>query len=121
MLYGSNITDWDLKSHSEESGAVEWSISKIGAGVYLDDRGLTTLAATDRYGDFKASVISENVEPFLKKMLGAVQSSARIKEKNQYRLFFDDLHCLTMTIKGSKIAGFTKQVYDKLPVCVCSN
>jgi hypothetical protein len=121
ILYGASIDSWDLKPHSDESGAIAGSISKIGSGVYLDDRGLTTLSATDVYGDFKANIISEYVEPFLRPMLGSVQSSARVKEKNQYRLFFTDSQCLTMTIKGNKIIGFTKQAYDKLPVCICSN
>jgi hypothetical protein len=121
LLYGSSISDWDLKSHSDESGAIEWSTSKIGTGVYLDDRGLTTLSATERYGDFQANVISEYVEPFLKTMLGSVQTSVRVKEKNQYRIFFTNMQCLTMTMKGSKIVGFTRQLYDKLPVCVCSS
>ena len=121
MLYGSSIDDWDLKEHSDESGAIEWSIAKMGSGIYLDDRGLTSLSATDVYGDFKANIISKYIDPFLKTKLTSVQSSVRVKEKNQYRLFFSSKECLTLTMIDNKVAGFTRQYYDKLPSCVCSS
>jgi len=121
ILYGSSTDDWDLRPHSNEAGAVEWSVQKIGLGIYLDDRGLTSLSAVQEYGDFKANTLSKYVDPFLKTMMGNVQSSARVKSKNQYRLFFDDLQVLTLNVEGNKVIGFTRQFYDHLPVCVCSS
>ena len=120
ILYGHDTGTWDLPDFSNESGAIEWTIQEIGTGIYLDDRGLTTLAAVQTYGDFKANTLSKFIDPWLKTKLGNVQSSMRVKEKNQYRLFFDDMTALTLTLDGNKVVGFTRQLYDVLPVCTCS-
>lgn len=120
ILYGSGNESWYMEPHADEVGAIEWTPQKIGPGVYLDDRGLTSLSATNQYGDFKSNILSKYIDPWLKTKLGEVQSSIRIKEKNQYRLFFSDNRCLTLTIDGNKVIGFTRQLYDKLPVCTCS-
>ena len=121
LLYGSSIADWDLRPHSDESGAIENTIQKIGAATYMDDRGLTTLGATDLYGDFKGGAISEYVEPFLRPMIGRIQSSVRVKEKNQYRLYFDTGDALTLTMRNNKVIGFTRHVFGKVPICTCSS
>ena len=120
LLYGTSIDDWELKDHSLESGCIEWSAQTIGTEVYLDDRGLTTLQATDKYGDFVGNVISVDVQPYLKTMLGNVQSSIRVKDKGQYRLYFDNMEGLCLTMDKNKVVGFTRFFYDKLPVCCCS-
>ena len=120
LLYGASSTDWDLRGHSDEAGAISNTVQKIGAGIYLDDRGLTSLTATDKYGDFQANALSKFIEPYLKAVKSLVQSSARVKTKNQYRLFLTNLGAITLTLDGEKVIGFTRQAYDKLPVCVCS-
>ena len=122
ILYGSSTDDWDFRPHSDESGAIEWSVQKIGSGIYLDDRGVTALSAVDTYGDFKSSVLSKMIDPFFRDgALGRVQCSIRVKEKNQYRIFFTDKSVLTLTLDGSKVVGFTRQLYDVQPTCCCSS
>lgn len=121
ILYGTSSSDWELRRHSDESGAIEWTTQKIGAGVFLDDRGLTSLAAVEYYGDFKANILSIKIDPYLSRKLENIQASARVKTKNQYRLFFDDNWGVTLTLKGNKVVGFTRQRYDALPVCACSS
>lgn len=120
ILYGTSIDDWDLRTLENEAGAIEWSLQKIGSGIYLDDRGITSLAAIQEYGDFASNVLSKYIQPWLKTKLGSVQSSMRVKDKNQYRLFFDDMQAVTLTMDRNKVIGFTRQVYDKLPVCAFS-
>ena len=121
LLYGTSVDDWVLQPHSDESGAIEWTLQKMGQGIYLDDRGLTTLGAVDVFGDFASNVISLYVQPFLKTKMKLTQSSVRVREKNQYRLFFTDKECLTLTMDGNKVVGFTRQFYEHLPVCCCSS
>ncbi len=52
--------------------------------------------------------------------LSVVQSSVGVKEKNQYRIFFSDRRAVTLTMNDGKVIGFTRQYYDKLPVCICA-
>jgi hypothetical protein len=120
LLYGTSSADWELKQHSDEAGAIEWTVQRIGSGVYLDDRGLTSLSATDAYGDFAANTLSKLVEPWLKTKTTSAIASVRVKDKNQYRLFFDDMRALTLTMDGDKVVGFTRQLYDKQISCICS-
>jgi len=121
LLYGTGVTDWELSTHSVESGAIEWTCQKIGPGVYLDDRGITSLSATDRYGDFKANVLSKYIDPYLKTVIGSAQCAIRVKEKNQYRLFLNNKDVVTLTMDGGKIIGFTRQQYEDQVVCACSS
>jgi hypothetical protein len=120
LLYGTSINDWVLQTHSDESGAIEWSLQKIGDGIYLDDRGITSLAAVQEYGDFAANVISRYVQPYIMTKLTQVSCSMRVKTKNQYRLFFTDKEAITITFDGHKVVGITRQYYEHLPVCTCS-
>ena len=121
LLYGTTIDDWDLRTHSNESGAIEWTIQRIGGNVvYLDDRGITTLSATDTYGDFDSNTISTDVQPFLNSMRGLEIASVKVRKKNQYRLFFTDGHVLILTINGDTIVGYTRAYYDDPVACCCS-
>ena len=120
VLYGSGVSDWELRPLADDVGAIEWTIQELGTGIYLDDRGLTSQATTQRFGDFKSSTISEYIDPFLQPLLGSTQGSMRVKEKNQYRLFFNDNRAITLTLEGDKVIGFTRQLYDVLPVCSSS-
>lgn len=117
ILYGTGIADWDLKLFDDGVGAIEGTIQDIGSGTYLDDRGLMDLNTTLNYGDFKSSILSRNIDPWLKTMLENAQVSMRVKEKNQYRLFFNDKQGLTLTLHNGKVIGFTRQDYDVQPVC----
>uniref|UniRef100_A0A6H1ZY33 Uncharacterized protein n=1 Tax=viral metagenome TaxID=1070528 RepID=A0A6H1ZY33_9ZZZZ len=123
LLYGTSIADWELTPLSNESGAIEWTIQKMGPGLYLDDRGVTSLSAVQEYGDLNANTLSKYINPLTKEKLSIVQNSVRIKDKNQYRLFFTDRSAITMTLNtgdDEDAVGFTRQYYDKLPVCICS-
>lgn len=120
LLYGTTSDDFELYTHSDESGAIAKTVQRIGPGVFLDDRGITTLSATDAYGDFKANAVSKYIDPYIKTVKSLVQSSMRVKSKNQYRLFLSNKSAITMTIEGNEIIGFTRQLYEELPVCCCS-
>lgn len=121
LLYGSSVADWDLREHSSKSGCIEWSAQQVGMEIYLDDRGLTTLSNTDAYGDVVGNIISKDIQPYLHTKIGNVQSSIVVKDKGQYRLFFNDMQGLNLTLDGNKIIGYTRLFYDVLPVCCCSS
>lgn len=107
ILSGTSSADWVLNNHSRESGCIEWSLQKMSSPLYLDDRGVTNLTAVQEYGDFKDAVISDLVQPFLDSRTTSVSASMRVKEKNQYRLFFEDNSALYMTFKDNKLVGST--------------
>jgi len=111
LLYGTNSSDWQLKVHSPTSGAIEWSIQELNYPIYLDDRGVTYLQAVQDYGDFRSKTFSQKVQPIIDAHKATVNGSVRIREKNQYRLFFDDLTFLILTFDNEKLMGITRGEY----------
>lgn len=113
MLYGSNTVEdpWDLKTISNEAGGIEWTMQRMGETKYLDDRGMTTLEAVQDFGDFKAGVFSQLIEPLILAKKTNVVSSMIVKSKNQYRLFFNDGSGISATFDNNEIKGFTEFEY----------
>jgi hypothetical protein len=121
ILYGSSTVSWNLVQLSDESGAIEWSIQRIGRPMYLDDRGLTTLEAVDAYGDFSNAVFSSQIRPLLDAKKALVTTSVRVRDKNQYRLFFSDNSFVIASFENNKFSGFTECNYDVPVLCACSS
>lgn len=118
LLYGNDSTDWVKKDFSTESGAIEWSIQRMGQMMFLDDYGVTTLAAVQEFGDFGSRTVSEAVRPVIddkKTLTDLTVQSIRVKAKNQYRLFYSDNTGLCFTFSGKKLLGITRLDYG-MPV-----
>lgn len=123
ILYGSasgGSDPWDLRELSDEAGAIEWTIQRMGRPTYLDDRGLRDLYSTDKYGDFDADVLSQKMKRSFKNALSLVQSSVRVRTKSQYRLFLTDNTFYIVTFDANKLAGIMPCEYDNVVSCVCS-
>lgn len=93
ILYGSSSSDFDLQPFTNDSGAVAGTMQLIGPPVYLDDRGLRSLATSQKFGDFNIGSFTQMVEPLFKskRESGAVPTcSMRVRAKDQYRIFWDD-------------------------------
>ena len=108
VLYGSSnggSDPWDLKEHSDRSGAIEWSIQRVGVPIYTDDRGITELDHVQAFGDFRDSVIAKEILPLLKTKKSLITASTIRRDKDQYRLFFSDGTALFVTFDGGKVSG----------------
>ncbi|MDH3386883.1 MAG: hypothetical protein OEN02_03175 [Gammaproteobacteria bacterium] len=90
VLYGNDINDWDLTDYNLEKGAIEWSIQDVGSSIYFDDRGVSMLRHSDKFGDFTLNTISELVDPLIQAKKRLLVDSVRIRSKDQYRVFFSD-------------------------------
>lgn len=120
ILRGTSSADWALEPYSDEAGAVEWTIQRFNYPIYLDDRGVTSLDAVQAFGDFKAKMISQKIQRVLRNLKGSVVSSIRIKEKDQYRLFFDDSTSLTFAFNDQKLIGITPSNLGIVARCTAS-
>lgn len=93
VLTGNDSSDWLLEGLSDEAGAKAHSAQRIGQIIYLDERGVRSVAATQTYGNFKlgtyTSLISKELDA--KRRRGAQPvGSCVVKSKDQYLLFFND-------------------------------
>lgn len=129
ILYGTSTDDWDLRTISDDSGAIEWAIQKINSGVYLNNIGITTLSTTDQYGDFYDSIISDAMQPVIENLIESILDNAggityiasmNVKKKSQYRLFSNLGTCIILTFNKNKIAGYTRIVLDHTVTCCAS-
>ena len=90
VLAGTSPLDWAVQEFSSETGAIEGSVQKLFDPIFLDDRGVRSLATTEQYGDFKIGTYSKNIDPWLNAKRGKLTCSLRVRKKDQYRLFFSD-------------------------------
>ena len=120
ILQGSGVSDWNLITHSLESGAIEDTIQNIGAPKYLDDRGMTTLDAVQDYGDFAASTFSKRIWPVLNSNKNNVGASVRVKEKDHYRIYFKDGTGVTAYMEKGEPVAFTRTTFPLPVLTACS-
>lgn len=126
ILYGNDINDWDLTDYNLEKGAIEWSVQDAGVSIYFDDRGVSILGQTDKFGDFALNSISELIDPLIQFKKRLVNNSVRIRSKNQYRVFFSDDTGLILRVdsnpyhkRGAKYEFMPIQ-YDNAVEVICS-
>jgi hypothetical protein len=82
-----------------------YSIQEIGGDlIFLAPDGLRTVAGTARIGDVELGTVSKAIQPILTQLAENVDkfviSSAVLREKSQYRLFYTDLTVVNSQQKG---------------------
>ena len=120
ILYGTSRDDWNLTQFYTGTGAVSNTIEKMQTTMFLDDRGIVSLGSTLNYGDFKQAIISEKVDPLIQKYKNKVVTSLRVRDKNQYRLYFNDKTGIAMTFINGKNMGIMPFTLDHQIVCSVS-
>ena len=93
VLTGNDSTDFLLETLSDEAGARRFSGQRIGNVLYMDERGIRSVKATQFYGNFTLGTFTTLIQATLetKRNLGVSPcASCVIKGKDQYLLFFDD-------------------------------
>lgn len=121
ILYGSSPEEWakkDLRGHDDKVGAIAYSALNYNQIYYLDDRGITSLQATEAFGNFASATLSTGVNPFLRVRRGTFIDGVVSRRKNQLRWIFTPStgdtgsEVLTATFTGNQMTGFSRQVYD---------
>lgn len=114
-IYGTVVSEFELKTIVPNSGAIEYTVQTLGARpVYTNSFGIYYLDQVQEYGDFKGFSLSDNVTskllPRLQKVgsqydsstAGSILFSYIVRSKNQYRLWFKDGRQLVMSLVGSE-------------------
>lgn len=105
MMYGNDDSDYNVVSFQEQVGAVANTLAKVGSTLFLDDIGVVTYRATQQYGNFTHSSLTQHLRTWLNPKKRYAASALSVPSKNQYRLSFTDGHVLTMTFNGNKLQG----------------
>jgi hypothetical protein len=115
-----DVTNYALKTYNEEVGAMEGSVQRIGQGIYMDDRGLATLATTQKHGNYSYNSVSALIQPLIKQLKLRVTTSITITDDNLYRIFFNDGRFLSVGFQDKKITGFMACEYAHVVRCAFS-
>ena len=119
-LYGNNASDWVLTVAQEDAGALPYTMQHLGGVIALDDRGVTYVGASQNYGNFEQNTITGQILPWIRDQRNLAVASCRVREKNQYRLFFSDNKALYITMRGNKVVGMLPVTLGHTPTCVSS-
>jgi hypothetical protein len=119
ILYGTSAGDWQYDTYAEGVGARDYSAQLIGGTYFLDDRGVTNLAASQNFGNFDQSTITNNIRTFINSKRNLVSYSSISRERSQYRLFFSDGYALYATIVNGKVIGLAQVKFDSAVYCAC--
>ncbi len=124
ILSGTSSLDWRLESYSQSAGARLGTVQESGGnGLFLDDRGLTSLQATQSFGDFEPSIFSRDIKPMLDGYTPLTTESRIAKTKFQYRMYAGDTVITAAILSPEAIiqpkdASFSRWQYAHQVACV---
>lgn len=90
ILYGTSSADWNLVTHSPDSGARAYTLQNIGFAHFLDTKGVTQLITSQAFGGFQLNVLTQAVQQFVDSKRGLEKATCIVRNTNQYRIFFSD-------------------------------
>lgn len=107
LLSGETVSDIRVQIHSRDTGAKRFTAVGVGGNaVFVSERGVTSLAASDAYGDFQLGLSSGVVQPLVPDVLAKIAFVSLHKTKMQYRMYLSDGTGLCMTfLQESGILG----------------
>ncbi|MGQ7248290.1 hypothetical protein ACUN9Y_13265 [Halomonas sp. V046] len=111
-LRGTSEADFVLEVTVPNSGARANSCQSMQQPYFIGERGISSLEATQRYGDFSALYPGRVVEPMFSQggKANRVIASCIARSKGQYRIFFDDRTGLYLSGNGITATEYPHQV-----------
>jgi hypothetical protein len=119
-ILGDSAATFNVESLSPYSGAIEYTVvDNGGQPIYCDNRGISTLEQSQKYGNFVGFRTSQKVTPWLLPRMtrsddlfsinnaAGVVCAVPVRTKNQYRIFFRDGYFLTYTMMPDGSGAFT--------------
>jgi len=84
----SSDPGYSIDTYSQRSGAL-WNTAQriLGMALYCDDRGISTLATAEAYGDFNAATITKKVQSVYLTIKESIIGAHVDREKNQYKVY----------------------------------
>ena len=87
ILSGATSSNFVVNEHSQNIGARPYTIQSLSDTYFVSNEGITSLMASDRFGDFAHAYVTRDVQPFVDQFVSSATASIEIRKKSQYRLF----------------------------------
>lgn len=120
ILYGSSTSTWLVAGIAPDAGAIAYTAQFASMAMSLDDRGVTSLAATQNFGNFAAASVSQTVQPFIDDRVGLVVASSVLRSQDQYRLYFSDGTALVFRVNNGRVDAVLPILYPDAVTCIVS-
>ena len=117
VLYGSSAADWNFVNFNVGIGAWEGTAQNLFDAFALDDRGVTMMSQTLKYGNFEAATLTYNIRPFIQSQRGLANCSGLSRENGQYRVYFSTGYGLYVTTNPSGLVGHGLVLFPDVPLC----
>lgn len=121
MLSGISTELFQVSVYSGNTGMLPNSCAQLGQLVFMEDRGFTTVAASQEFGDFEAQSLSDKIANLAVSLAvnDTVVNAIVTRRKNLYRIFFKSGTILALGINASgKFTGWTQCGYPVAPTLV---
>jgi hypothetical protein len=112
VLDGSSAVDWVMGTYSNGAGVIPASSQENnGNAIFLTRAGISTLQATEAFGDFENSAFSSDSDRTLARLRSdaPVVGSRMARNNYQYRLYFSDGSQLRYTMLNGSAAAPTPE------------
>lgn len=121
VLYGSSSADWQLTNFADAMGAQRWSVQSLGRILMFDTLGVSSVSASQSFGNFDRLPMSERIQRFLHGKL--VLASVVNRTLNRMRVFFtsgDSLSITPVPTQNGEMLAFMPINYGKTVWCTCA-
>lgn len=92
-LGGNTVADFVFTDVTTEAGGQEWTCQLVDGPIYVDERGIRSIATTPAYGNFNIGTLSQLIQPIFQTKVAsgyAPIASCVVRAKDQYRVFYSD-------------------------------
>jgi len=120
QLTGASATTWSLGVLRSDVGAVPYTVQTMGDTFMMDDRGITSVVASEDYGNFTSITVSTDIQPLVDQARGQVVGSYLSRRLGLYAIILDTGKAIVMCAKGRSLLGFTELQLEFTPTCASS-
>lgn len=120
QLTGASSATWSLGVLRSDVGAAEYSVQTMGDTYMMDDRGVTSVAASQDYGNFASSTISTDIQPLIDQSRNKVVDSYINRRLGLYAIILNDGTAIVMASRAGKMLGFSFLRVSFVPSCAFS-
>lgn len=105
ILYGTDLETFNFVLYNQGTGANPRSVQNLYDTIAFPDLGIVSLQTSLNYGNFIASALTKNIQPFINQERTKISASSVQRSKGQYRVFFTDGYGLWLTFANSSYLG----------------
>ena len=119
-LSGSSTANWVTQTIAPDVGAVPYTAVSMSDTYMLDDRGITSVAAVQEYGNFADATLSKGVQRLINSIRTKVVCAFVSRQKGIYTLLLNDGATVMRGTNMRNVVGFMEGKLPIVPSCVWS-